>query len=372
MHRRSRKAFTLVELLVVISIIGMLMALLLPAVQNARESGRRAVCLNNIRNLGLALASYETSRKSYPGYRDTLSINTTVTVGVAQTNKVPVNWLIVLLPNLERPDLYRNWKNMTAVTTTAIPMKYTFPTVNGTSISPLVYMELLICPSDPQTPQPSGNPQPMSYVVNTGLQDVPATTTAPGDWPENGVFVSRWELPAAATAPQLLMSSTSADSVSRGDGVSTTLLLSENMEAQNYSDCYQSVTAGLGSKTAPVSEQMNSFVWFATYPLPTARQQMKINGVPVAASASTVGTNPSPGIANDITYTRPSSSHPGGANFVYCDTHTRFLSENIDYLVFTLLMTSNGAQARTPGTGTLFTGTAAAFNTTPFDEGQVF
>ena len=380
MHRRSRKAFTLVELLVVISIIGMLMALLLPAVQNARESGRRAVCLNNIRNLGLAIASYETSRRAYPGYRDTLTVNQTLTVAGAQTSKVPVSWLILLLPNLERPDLYRNWKNMTGCTPSASgPTIYTFPTgASGNTLSPMVYMELLVCPSDPQSPQPAGQSQPMSYVVNCGLQDTLATPASansagyPGDWGDNGVFVSRWEPPQNPPAPFL---QPNADSVSRGDGVSTTLMLSENMEANGYSDCYQNTGSGAGSLTNPVSEQFVGFVWFPVLPLPPAQQQMKINGVPSSSSSSspsgTIAMNPSPGKANDITYARPSSAHPGGANFVYCDTHTKFVSENIDYLVFTLLMTSNGTGARNVGANA-GTPLNQLFTTTPLDEGQVF
>ncbi len=70
---KGRCGFTLVELLVVIAIIGMLMALLLPAVNNAREQGRRAVCLNNMKNLSTALRSYEATRKELPGYANNVA-----------------------------------------------------------------------------------------------------------------------------------------------------------------------------------------------------------------------------------------------------------------------------------------------------------
>jgi len=124
-----RRGFTLIELLVVIAIIAVLIALLLPAVQAAREAARRSQCVNNLKQIGLALHNYESTRSCFPYGANTYN----VTYGG--------NWVANLLPNLELGTLYNalNFSLQTNDNTT----KGANTTVEQSVIAALV------CPSDP-------------------------------------------------------------------------------------------------------------------------------------------------------------------------------------------------------------------------------
>jgi len=106
----KRRGFTLVELLVVIAIIGVLVALLLPAVQAAREAARRNSCLNNIKQIGLSLHNHDLSIGSIPfastGYYD--PADPAFVVGSVNDG---YSWLFQLLPYMEQTNLYDQVRN---------------------------------------------------------------------------------------------------------------------------------------------------------------------------------------------------------------------------------------------------------------------
>src|SRR6476469_4478100 len=106
-RRRSASGFTLVELLVVIAIIGILVALLLPAIQSAREAARRAQCTTNIKNVALALHSYHDAHKELP----TAAWLRPLTAPGANNDNILIdtrlfwNWAIRILPYIEEQSL---------------------------------------------------------------------------------------------------------------------------------------------------------------------------------------------------------------------------------------------------------------------------
>jgi prepilin-type N-terminal cleavage/methylation domain-containing protein/prepilin-type processing-associated H-X9-DG protein len=102
--RRERSAFTLVELLVVIAIIGVLVSLLLPAVQAAREAGRRCSCINNMSQLGIALHGYDFHHESLPP-----GVTNPDGPIRSEPEGIEVSWIVHTLPYMEQSNLWRNF-----------------------------------------------------------------------------------------------------------------------------------------------------------------------------------------------------------------------------------------------------------------------
>jgi prepilin-type N-terminal cleavage/methylation domain-containing protein len=106
MNRRKENAFTLVELLVVIAIIGILVALLLPAIQAAREAARRSQCLNNMRQIGIALTNYESTKKQYPPAATQRYGYDPKTGAAYSGDPTMFSWISILLPYVEEAAIY--------------------------------------------------------------------------------------------------------------------------------------------------------------------------------------------------------------------------------------------------------------------------
>jgi prepilin-type N-terminal cleavage/methylation domain-containing protein len=323
MARTRRSAFTLVELLVVITIIGMLMSLLLPAVNSAREAARRANCQNNLRGIGQAFQVYATAHNGLlPGY-----LERTWPPGANRATVTPTatSWAIMLSPNMDKRAYFDAWTGVT-----------------GTPLPPTTYWDIMTCPSNP----PLSNTSPfLSYAVNCGRPDtgVPPTNTGPApDFQPNGVFFDHY-LNGQRPDPAYPAVSQSLDYIDNNKGQSYTLMASENM-LPNMN--WQVVTDY-------DAERLTGVCWQKTN-APTT--PMQINGDKNFTMApSSAGVPPTTG-ANGMIYARASSNHPNGVCYLKCGSEVGFLRQDIDYGTYQYLMCTNQAKADTPNLMSTSTG----------------
>jgi prepilin-type N-terminal cleavage/methylation domain-containing protein/prepilin-type processing-associated H-X9-DG protein len=311
---RVKLGFTLVELLVVIAIIGILVALLLPAIQAAREAARRTQCLNNLKQMGLAILNYESARKSYPRGRWNLDPNDTGKHAVPDRTLAKSNdasWTVVVLPYAEEQsiasqyDLKKEW----------------FNTTNRPSVSsPLT---IFICPSVPELnradsvftsdPKPAAGDYGCSNGVGKGVWSPhPELGTYPGD------------ISAGEDNPQVIgvMTKTLLRQPCRvkdiTDGTSKTWLIAEDAGRPDpYSDGHPGDLTG---KLVPVFSG---------------------TGWADPDSGFTIAHEP---IINHTNASEIYAFHPGGAQFCYADGSTRYISSSLDTVIGIALVTRNGGE----------------------------
>lgn len=317
--RRSirRQAFTLVELLVTIAIIGILTALVLPAVNMTRESARRTQCLNQIRQLSAACLNYESAHQHFPsGFRlpDQLM------------------WTGFILPFLEQGVVYDQLE-----LNTAGPMWSTSLGGNPANESALsLQLAMFQCPSanvplKQFDPQIQADRTPCCYLgCASGLLNresgahpwvgMPRSGTLP---PSDGLFYQN----SRTRTSDIL------------DGASNTVLIGESVPDQDvrgvdYSNNNQKIDHWIvGSFELGI--QYDSVIQSAE-----VSECLGSTACPINATMLTGGP------INDMELCF-SSRHPGGVNFTFADGHSRFISEDISPAVYSAIGTRRGRETET-------------------------
>ncbi len=291
-----RRGFTLVELLVVIAIIGILIALLLPAVQAAREAARRMQCTNNLKQCGLAICMYESTHKTYP----TGLITDSQWLG--HTTQALLLQYIEETSNADQYDF---------------EMRALFsPNYEIINKSIATYN----CPSDPNTgPQQSNvNYGHSNFVVCMASMYMQYNPGGNPEFTSDAAF--QWDVPKKIG--------------DMSDGTSKTAIGSEVLSGEGS-------VGGYGQWDTRGMWGIHYFGAFAYNHLYTPNTS--VGDAPSALSNNRCVPTPqmpcsgSPGTGWDKTYSSARSFHPGGVNVVFADGHVEFITDVIDLDIWRLL-----------------------------------
>ena len=322
---KTRKAFTLIELLVVIAIIGILVALLLPAVQAARESARRLNCTSNLKQFGVALQHYHDSLRYFPGVRDTYPFAFSVHAH--------------LLPFVEQQALFNEidftgWQGATS-------------TYKGPNAIPAqTAVSVFSCPSD-RGGVPGGNGATPGVTFG-GTNYVSCTGTGLG---QNGIMNGDY---ATANGMFVLAGAGNAHPIAMSDirdGTTNTAAFSEA--------AYGSGLAALSSAPAPRDPMllaidisgsgMDPATCAATTTFTGQRGDRWINGGYLATAYNHYLAPNSPlfdclNTANNYGLKGARSWHNAGVNMLLADGSVRFVSNSVSQTIWTALATRGGGE----------------------------
>ena len=340
----SGKAFTLIELLVVIAIIGVLIGLLLPAVQKVREAANRARCQNNLKQLGLGCHSYLSTYNNFPRGN------------VGSWNHDHGSWMFVTLPFAEQDGLYRqvtslapggvtyaqsNWDMQMAVTAGVLPKKLPYGR----------------CPSEAFDPD---NPAYSNYVGSQGPQCNDGACSPRADPFQancNGQVAPGVSPPPASItypgyAPSAAHGSTTSKSLCRGmfcrgdattapiigledvlDGTSNTILLGETLVEQCEFQRWGNAYGWAGYNSVSQGQTIQPINW--PIDVHSITQSTAYTGCDAASCGS--GVNPANCIWNWHVTWGFKSNHSGGANFCFADGSVHFIQQSVDMKTYQYL-----------------------------------
>ena len=365
--RPSRRGFTLLEMLVVIVVVGLIAALLLPAILRSRVSHGRSPCMNNMKQIAAAMIDFEGRRQRLPNYGTFARMPADEKAGEVSEldfDNPRHSWVVDILPFLERSDISENWTYGSPIAQTpgvADPSDPGYPNyhadgdrdrdaIDNYALSHN-YVSMLSCPDDGNAIDIDGN---LSYVLNCGFLESGVEQSwyrTKLDWDGDGAITDRdreyKRMTGVFWAGSLDGKSvedrpyTFAE-IQRGDGLSTTIMATENRNAGiapnagrareqiDYDDftwAYPDVRAvGFGISTEDVCGD-GSLACPAPY-----SQPLKFSGINAQAETK----------KGDSPY--PSSSHNGLVVVAFCDGRVRTISDSIDPRVWFALITPRGQE----------------------------
>ena len=349
--KQKQSGFTLVELLVVIAIIGILIGLLLPAVQSVRSAARRISCANKIRQLGLAVHNYHSAHRVFPVNQ----IGPGVSDGNGGLGPGYYSWLVPLLPFLEQTNLYEQFDLSVnngdgASSRDGFEISSSHPNAAPASQTVDAFLCPSDVPSDDNTFMGSCNPGSSSYAGNIGWPS--KTDGISGDRPA-GIYSGVIPLKHPSAPVDWHMSKLGFDDIT--DGTANTSMISERLiQTENDVQQLKFVEPRVGSRhiipSSATSETLSrlagrieistdqhiresAFIgrsWSSGYPL-TAPTFVHILG------PNTIVGHFSSSVREGDFLMSPSSRHTGGINLARADNSVSFVGDDIDQVVWWLL-----------------------------------